>query len=199
MKPKIFLFSISLLILGFSCNQEQGKKANESDEHQEHLSQNDPEEKPAKKPLSPRTNAMANIGEAHVHIDYSSPSVRGRTIWGGLVAYDQVWVTGAHKATSINFNKDVKINGLTVPAGTYGFFTIPGKEEWSIILNKNHEQHLADDYNEAEDVVRFQVVHEQLPEIVESLTYEVKSSEGNKGTISVMWEYKKVSFDVETL
>lgn len=199
MKGTIFLFLVSLLFLGISCNQEQDRQANGDGEHHEHLSQNDSEEKPAKKPLSPRTNAMANIGEAHVHIDYSSPSVRGRTIWGGLVAYDQVWVTGAHQATSINFNKDVKINGQTVPAGTYGFFTIPGKEKWTIILNKNHEQHLADDYNEAEDVVRFQVVPEGLPEMIESLTYEVKPIEGNKGAISVMWEHKKASFEIEVL
>ena len=49
-------------------------------------------------PLSPRISAMANIGEAHIHIDYSSPSVRSRTIWGGWVAYDQVWVMGALKS-----------------------------------------------------------------------------------------------------
>lgn len=199
MNRTIFLFLISFLVLGISCNQEQDKQTTGDGEHHEHLSQKDPEEKPAKKPLSPRTNAMANFGEVHVHIDYSSPGVRGRTIWGGLVAYDQVWVTGAHKATSVNFNKDVKINEQTVPAGTYGFFTIPGKEEWTVILNKNYEQHLADDYNEAEDVVRFQVVPEELPEMVESLTYEVKPIEGNKGTISVMWEHKKVSFEVEVL
>ncbi len=199
MNRTIILFLISFLFLGISCSQEQGKQATEDAEHHEHLSQNAAEEEPAKKPLSPRTNAMANIGDAHIHIDYSSPGVRGRTIWGGLVAYDQVWVTGAHKATSINFNKDVKVNGEPISAGTYGFFTIPGKEEWTILLNTNHEQHLADDYNEAEDVLRFQVVPEELPEIVESLTYEVKPKEGNKGTISIMWEHKKVSFDVEVI
>lgn len=199
MNRTFFLFLISILFIAVSCKQEQNKQEAEQSEHHEHLSESSSEEQAAKKPLSPRTNAMANIGEAHVHIDYSSPSVRGRTIWGGLVAFDQVWVTGAHKATSINFNKDVKINNQTVPAGTYGFFTIPGKEEWTVILNKNHEQHLADDYNEAEDVLRFQVVPEQLSEIVEALTYEVKPGEGNKGTISVMWEYKKVSFEVEVL
>ena len=199
MKRTIFLFLFSFLFLGISCNQEQNKQATGDGEHHEHLSQNDPEEKPAKKPLSPRTTAMANIGAAHVHIDYSSPGVRGRTIWGGLVAYDQVWVTGAHKATSINFNKNVKINGQIVPAGTYGFFTIPGKEEWTVILNKNHEQHLADDYDEGLDVLRLKVAPEQLSELVEALTYEVTPTKDDKGTISVVWEYKKVSFDIEII
>jgi hypothetical protein len=67
------------------------------------------------------------------------------------------------------------------------------------MFNKNHQQHLADDYNEADDVLRFQVVPEELAEIAESLTYQVDPGEGNKGAISVMWEYKKVSFGVEVL
>ena len=195
MKRTFYLLFICLLVASASCKQEQNKQA----QHDEHLSASSSEEPAAKKPLSPRTKTMGNIGEAHVHIDYSSPGVRGRTIWGGLVAFDQVWVTGAHKATSIDFNKDLVINGQTIPAGTYGFFTIPAKEEWTIILNKNHQQHLADDYNPAEDVLRFKVVPQQLPEIVEALTYEVNAGEGNKGSISVMWEYIKVSFDVEVL
>ena len=139
---------------------------------------------------------MGDVGDVHVHIDYSSPSVRGRTIWGGLVAYDQVWVTGAHRATSISFSDDVEINGQTIPAGTYGFFTIPGKEEWVIILNKNYEQHLADEYDTAEDVLRLQVTPEQLEQPVEALTYQVNATGKEAGTVSVMWEKKKVSFQM---
>ena len=60
---------------------------------------------------SPRKTAMALVGKNHVHIDYGSPSVRGRNIWNGLVAYDQVWATGAHKATWVEFSSDVQIAG----------------------------------------------------------------------------------------
>ena len=67
---------------------------------------------------SPHRIAMANIGDAHVHIEYGSPGVRGRTIWGGLVAYDQVWAAGAHNATKISFSKAVKIGTTKVEAGT---------------------------------------------------------------------------------
>ncbi len=140
---------------------------------------------------------MANIGDSHVHIDYSSPSVRGRTVWGGLVAYDQVWVTGAHKATSISFSKDVTIEGQNIVAGTYGFFTIPGKEEWVLILNKNAEQHLADDYDAAEDVIRIKTKPQILEESVEALTYEVIPVEDGRGIISVSWEKIKVVFEIE--
>ncbi len=131
---------------------------------------------------------MANVGDVHVHIDYSSPSVRGRVIWGGLVAYDNVWVSGAHSATSVDFSKDVLVNGQLVPAGKYAFFTIPGKEKWTVILNKNYEQHLADDYDPAEDVLRFEVVPIVLDEQVESLTYQVLPSLGGAGAISLSWD-----------
>jgi hypothetical protein len=98
---------------------------------------------------------MANIGSVHVHIDYSSPSVRGREIFGGLVAFDEVWVTGAHSATNISFDKDLMIEGKEVKSGKYALFTIPGKESWTVILNSNYDQHLADDYTEEEDVARW--------------------------------------------
>ena len=174
---RIFIFSLfvlSILLTTTACQQGTSGEETDSSGHHDHATENVAEGQTSAKPLSPRTNAMANIGAAHVHINYSSPSVRGRTIWGGLVAFDQVWVTGAHSATSIDSNKDVSINNQTIPAGTYGFFTIPGKEEWTLILNKNYKQHLADDYSQAEDLLRLQVVPEQLPEIMEALTYEVQ-------------------------
>lgn len=199
MKNAIFVLVSALVLFSISCNQNQSNPPEESTEQHDHDhdSEANTAEATAKKPLSPRTSAMANIGDLHVHIDYSSPSVRGRTVWGGLVAYDQVWVTGAHKATSINFNKDVKVNGQSIPAGTYGFFTIPGQEEWVLILNKNYEQHLADDYDEALDVLRMKVKPENLEEPIEALTYEVTPIDNNKGTISVSWDQKKVAFVVE--
>ncbi len=154
-------------------------------------------EKPArKKPLSPKREAMAMVGENHIHIDYSSPSVRGRVIWGGLVPYNQVWSTGAHKATAISFAQDVIINDTPVPAGKYGFFTIPGEGKWTLILNKNWDQHLADEYDEAEDVVRLTVTPEKLPEMQESLTYQVEPLNDSTARISVSWEHLKVSFEV---
>ncbi len=195
----ICLLAFSTL-LATSCSGSQQNTSSSVDESAEHLDHNTPPaETKGKKPLSPRTNAMANIGETHVHIDYSSPGVRGRTIWGGLVAYDVVWVTGAHQATSISFDNFLKIDGKVIPAGKYAFFTIPGKEEWTLILNENHDQHLADDYDEARDIIRIKVVPEKLEQLVESLTYEVKPTEENKGVISVSWEHLKVSFSVESM
>lgn len=140
---------------------------------------------------------MANVGDTHVHIDYSSPSVRGRTIWNGLVAYDQVWVTGAHRATSIDFSTDVIINGQNISKGKYAFFTIPGEKEWTLILNKNFEQHLADEYDQSLDVIRVNVKPQILDKNAEALTYEVIPETGNKGQIKVSWEKISVALPFE--
>jgi hypothetical protein len=148
------------------------------------------------KALSPHTTAMGNIGDTHVHIDYSSPGKRGRMLWGGLVAYDRVWSAGAHNATAITFSEPVRVAGRDVPAGTYGFFTIPGREEWTLILNENYEQHLADDYDEALDVLRYRATPEVLDGEVESLTYAVHATGDGAGSIRMSWDSLRVSLPV---
>ena len=116
-------------------------------QHQNHQPKVDTSQT-AVKPKSPKMTAMAMVGTNHVHIEYGSPSVRGRNIWNGLVAYNQVWSSGAHKATWIDFGQDILVEGKVIPKGKYGFFTIPGKETWTLILSKTWDMHLADDYKE---------------------------------------------------
>lgn len=147
-----------------------------------------------KKPLSPHTSTMAMIGDAHIHIDYSSPGVRDRMIFGGLLAYDQVWQTGAHMATWIETDKDLIIDGQELPAGKYGFFTIPSKNEWTIIFNSNWDQHGKDDYDEKDDVIRFKVTPIITDEITEHLEYKVNKLSETEGTISLAWEKVTISF-----
>jgi hypothetical protein len=144
---------------------------------------------------SPRTAAMAMIGGNHIHLDYSSPSVRGRQVFGGLVSMNEVWVTGAHKATSIQFDKPLTIDGKRIEAGKYGFFTIPGENEWTVILNQVWDMHLADDYDQSKDVIRFIVKPEQLSETVEALTFEVKEKDPKTTQITVAWDKTKIAFD----
>ncbi len=150
----------------------------------------------SKKPKSPKTSAMAMVGDNHIHIDYSAPSVRGRQIFGGLVAYDEIWVTGAHKATSISFDKAVTIGDKQVPAGKYGFFTIPGEKKWVIILNKQWDMHLADDYQQSEDILRMEVAPETLEKPVEMLTYTVNTTDGKNAVVSIAWDTVRISFEV---
>src|SRR5882672_1702820 len=102
-------------------------------------------------------SAEIQMGKASIRINYYSPAVRGRIIWGGLVPLDQVWVAGAHSATSIEFAVPIEINGKQVKGGKYALFAIPSKNEWTIIINRNWEQHLSDEYSEKEDIARLKV------------------------------------------
>lgn len=193
MKNSIILLCIILLA---SC-KETSKEAQELP-ITEKTEKNSTSAEPAKKkPLSPHTSAMAMVGDAHIHIDYSSPGVRDRIIFGGLLAYDQIWQAGAHMATWIETNKDLQIDGKTLPKGKYGFFTIPSKDNWIIIFNSNWEQHGKDEYDEKNDVLRFKVTPKIFEEIKEHLEYKVTKTTDNSGTISLSWEKVIVEFPFE--
>ena len=159
------------------------------------------EEKPTKdtNQKSIPSEVRKSIGGADIKIAYHSPAVRGRVIWGGLVPFDAVWVTGAHKATSLEIGKTFQIGDQTILAGKYALFTIPGKEEWTIILNKNWNQHLADDYSEAEDVARLKVKPVQTTEMKERLTYEISETGAKSANITIRWEKLQVPFEIKLL
>ncbi|MDX5435968.1 MAG: DUF2911 domain-containing protein, partial [Pontibacter sp.] len=139
------------------------------------------------------SEAIGSVGDANIKITYHAPGVKGRIIWGGLVPYNQVWVTGAHMATSFETDKALVIDGKELPVGKYALFTIPGKNEWTVIINKNWEQHLADKYSEKEDVLRVQVKPKELQQHQERLKYEVVEQSGNEGAIRIAWEKKGVT------
>jgi hypothetical protein len=187
---KLLIILISIASVG--CRSEV-RQSGES-QHHNHESETVKQEKSGKKVLSPHTYAMAMIGDAHVHIDYSSPGVRGRIIFGGLVGYDHVWQAGAHMATWIETDKDLIIEDQILRAGKYGFFTIPGRENWTIIFNKNWDQHGKDEYDPKEDIMRFKVESVISTEIKEHLEYEITKTNDNEGTISLSWEKVTVSF-----
>ncbi|MEO5563926.1 MAG: DUF2911 domain-containing protein [Chitinophagaceae bacterium] len=136
---------------------------------------------------SPFQTATATIGTLKIDIGYSSPGVKGRIIWGGLVPYDKVWVTGAHQATTIEFSKDVEIGGKKIKAGKYALFTIPGRDKWIAIINLYYDQHLADQYNEKADVVRVELKPGEHA-MTQRLTYTIEKVNDQSGTINVQWE-----------
>jgi len=142
---------------------------------------------------SVKAKAMATLGKNEIKIAYYSPAVRGRIIWGGLVPLDKVWVTGAHSATSIEFCQDIIIEDKTIPAGKYAFFTIPSREEWTIIINKNWRQHLTDRYDEKEDLLRVKVVPEVEVKSQERLRYVIEKDSEKDGEIVLAWEKLEVS------
>jgi hypothetical protein len=188
MKNVFYLAFLSLLLVACKDN----KQNQSDDQHQNHKMEES--NSSSKKTLSPHKYAMAMIGDAHIHIDYSAPSVRGRIIYGGLLAYGEVWQSGAHNATWLETNKDIILNENLLKAGKYGVFTIPNKDKWTIIFNKNWNQHGKDDYNENDDVLRFDVSPEISEEITEQLIYKVERLDDKEGIISLSWEKVTVSF-----
>lgn len=142
-----------------------------------------------------KSSAVAVIGSDSVKIAYHSPGVRKRIIWGGLVPYDEVWVTGAHDATTIEVASPFVINNVEIPAGKYALFTIPGKKEWTVIINKHWRQHLASEYDAKDDIVRFKVKPKSISHL-ERLQYFIEPGKSNSGTIAIAWERIRIAFPI---
>lgn len=127
-----------------------------------------------------------------ISIDYSQPSVKGRTIGGEIAPYGKVWRTGANEATVFEVSKDVKVEGKNLPAGKYGLYTIPGEKEWTIIFNKTWKQ-WGTNYAEADDALRVTVKAEKSPVFTEQLTFKIEKS----GKVVLLWGDKLVAFRVK--
>jgi hypothetical protein len=125
------------------------------------------------KPLSPPDSTSGKVGDATISVKYSSPSVKGRKVWGELVPYGKVWRAGANEATTFTTDKDIKVEGKALPAGTYSLFTIPMQDEWIIIFNKVPKQWGAFKYDEKQDALRVKVKPRKAPIMTERLVYDV--------------------------
>lgn len=142
----------------------------------------------AQEKASPAKTAEGMVGDAKITINYSSPAVKGRVIWGDLVPLGEVWRAGANEATTFTTTKDIMVEGKKLPAGTYGFFVIPGETSSTFIFNKVAKQWGAFDYDSKEDVLRVSVPSQQTSSLEERLVYEVKPA-----SFEIRWEYGKAS------
>ena len=147
--------------------------------------------------LSPKSFVGQTIGYTNVVITYGSPGVKARSVWNDLVPYNKVWRTGANEATTIEFDTDVKLEGKNVPAGKYSLFTIPDKDSWIIIINKEYEQWGSYKYQEKEDLIRFKVVP-KLNNYVERLRFVFEYISAYKTLVNFEWEKLRVSFEINT-
>jgi len=144
---------------------------------------------------SPFAKFSQTVGLTDITVDYSSPGVKGRKIWGALVPYEQVWRTGANKATKVTFSQDVTVAGTAVPAGSYAFFAIPGPTTWTLILNKDFTQSGAFNYKKELDVVRVQVKPQAIP-LRERLAYLVSNFTDTTASLDLEWEKVRVSLPI---
>ena len=144
----------------------------------------------AQEGMKQRKSAHDTVKNGSVSVTYGRPAKKGRSIFGGLVPYGEVWRTGADEATEITFKKDGMFGGKEVKAGTYTLFTIPEEGKWTIILNNQLKQWGSFDYDKIKDK---DVLHVDAPAMhggkaVENLTIEVKKSE-----LLIEWDQTSVS------
>lgn len=146
---------------------------------------------------SPAATATGKVGDATITINYSSPSVKGRQIWGGLVPYDKVWRAGANQATIFQTDKDIKVGGKALPAGKYSLYALVGEKEWTIIFNSqtgqwgiNRDGSTTED--PAKDVIRVTVKPVKSATMNERLVYTINS----KGFV-LSWENLDVPVSIK--
>ena len=150
--------------------------------------------RPEREISSPRREATGNASGINIMVDYGSPAVKGRRIWGGLEKYDRVWRAGANETTAISFDKDALINGEPIDKGKYAIFIIPKEnEDWTVIFNQDWDEWGAFRYNQERDVLRFTVSPEWSDNIHERLEYSIE-----EGNLTFRWEKVSLSMAVSS-
>jgi hypothetical protein len=144
------------------------------------------------KPKSTAEKVTGMINGAKIEINYGSPSVRGRKIWGELVPFNEVWRAGANDATTFETDKDLTIEGSKLPAGKYSFFIIPNQNECVIIFNKEAKQWGAYKYKAKEDQLRVTVKQKVVNSSTEKLVYTI-----NANDVVLSWDNWDVAFGVK--
>ncbi len=144
-------------------------------------------------PSPPAKASFTSPSGLTIAIDYSQPSVKGRTIGKDLEPLPgKVWRTGANSATVFEVNKDVKVEGKSLPAGKYALFTIANGDDWTIIFNKTAKQWGAFSYKQADDVLRVNVKATKAAAFAEKFTINAVA-----GKVTLLWGDNEVSFKVE--
>ena len=143
---------------------------------------------------SPLVQKQASMGDLTIVINYGSPAVKGRKIWGSLEPYGEVWRTGANEATTFEVNHDVTINGEKLEKGRYALFTIPNEKEWTVIFNKEPDQWGDYNYDKNKDALRVTVATDKAPAFTERLTFNI---DDKTGKVTFLWENLTFNFDVK--
>jgi hypothetical protein len=145
---------------------------------------------------SPPANAQCKFSDGKtVTVDYSSPRMKGRKIFGGLVPYGEVWRTGANEATTFVAGADVSVGGKEVPAGNYTIFTVPSQDKWTLIVNKKTGEWGIPYKWEGEELLRTDMTISSTPSSVENFTIGF-DQKGDSCTLHIDWENTRASVDI---
>lgn len=146
--------------------------------------------------ISPHASVSQTVGTTKITVDYHRPGVKGRTIWGGLLPWDKAWRMGANEATTITFSDAVKVGGKDVPAGTYSFFAIPGRDKWTLIINKDPKQWGAFGYDQTKDQVRVDVTPVSASH-TEWMRFTIDPASATSAVVNLNWDKVNVPMTVE--
>jgi hypothetical protein len=169
MKKLFLLSAITALVVTTACAQDKSKR-----------------------PSPPAKVSETTSKGVTITIDYSQPSLKGRSIGKEVAPYGQVWRAGANEPTTIEVSKDVKVEGQALPAGKYSLWAVPGEKEWAIVINKEVPR-WGTMYPEGKDAFRVNVKPGKAPKTTELMTYEISKS----GKVSLLWGDTKVDFNVQ--
>ncbi len=147
---------------------------------------------------SPAQTIKQDFGLGSIEISYSRPSAKGRTVYGDLVPYGDIWRTGANSATTISFSDEVSINGVKIPAGKYGLLTIPGEKEWTLIISKQTNVTSPADYKQDLDLVRVVVQPAVSATPTETFTIQIANIKNTSCDVQLIWEKTIVALVVTT-
>lgn len=146
--------------------------------------------------LSPPAKAECKFADGKtIHVDYSSPRMRGRKIFGGLVPYGEPWRVGANEATAFVIDTDVKVAGKDVPAGSYTLFALPNPDSWQLIINKTTGEWGIPYPGEDSDFARVPMKVSKISPPVEDFTVGFE----NKGSVCTMhldWDTTRASVEI---
>lgn len=192
---RIYLLSLTIALFAFSCSSSETSQDTSQQTAEQPVQ---PETEQATTPTdaayetvvikgdiaSPMKEMRTKMGEETLIVNYGSPSVKDREVWGSLVPFDAVWRTGANEATTFESSADLKIQGQDLPAGKYGLFTIPTKDgDWTVIFNSTWEQWGAYEYDESKDVLRVTATPTMREEGSETMEFVMKDNK-----LVLQWE-----------
>ncbi|HKH98022.1 MAG TPA: DUF2911 domain-containing protein [Candidatus Sulfotelmatobacter sp.] len=174
MQKRIALLTFAALVLTVACSAQMGGGK-----------------------ASPAASASCDLGAGKtIKTDYSSPRMKGRKIYGGLVPFGEVWRTGANEATTFVTSADVAVGSKTVPAGSYTIFTVPNADKWILIINKKTGEWGIPYKYESDELARVDMTVSKLPSPIENFTIAYEKSGLDSCTMHIDWAETRASVDV---
>jgi hypothetical protein len=148
---------------------------------------------------SPTATITQKVGVSNISVEYSRPGAKEREIFGGLVSYEKMWRTGANKATKITFDENCVFGGAKIKKGSYSLFTIPGKKEWTVVLNENTELWGVGEYDKEKQVCSIVAKVIETKDFTESFTIDFGNFKSFSAIMSLKWANTKIDIKLESL